>query len=307
MHATRIRPITIDDAPAVAGLIAATHPNLWVTAAGIQTWMATTPERARYRRWAVEDSGVLVGWANAGLNPETTERHAATAGVMVHPTCRRRGLGTSLWDEVEAHLRDLDARHVTTMGADAEASRRFMASRGFDVASVDRTSGLDPRTLPPPPAPPVGVELRRFAAIDDPRIVFELDVEAVRDIPTDQPWDAIRFDEWLERTWRYPDTDRDASLVAFVRGQPAGFTILLIDHEKSLAVSAMTGVSRRFRGRGLSELLKRHSLACAAAHGVTTALTDNDESNAPMLAVNGKLGYEPVATRLVFSRRSHVV
>ena len=42
----------------------------------------------------------------------------------------------------------------------------------------------------------------------------------------------------------------------------------------------------------------------ATAKGVTMALTDNDESNAPMLAVNDKLGYEPVATRLVFSRRS---
>ena len=304
MQGTTIRPLTIDDASALAELIAATYPKMWVTAAGMRTWMATTPERARHRRWAIEDSGALVGWANAGLNPETTKRDAATAGVMVHPTRRKEGLGTSLWNEVEAHLRTLDARHVTTMGAESADSRGFMAARGFDVTFVDRTSGLDPRTLPEPTAPPVGVELRRFAEIDDPRVVFELDAEAVRDIPTDQPWDAIRFDEWIERTWRYPNTDQDASLVAFVDGEPAGFTILLIDTEKHLAASAMTGVSPRFRGRGLSELLKRHALACATAKGVTMALTDNDESNAPMLAVNDKLGYEPVATRLVFSRRS---
>jgi len=303
MQGTTLRPVTIDDASAVAELIAATYPKMWVTAAGVRTWMATTPERARHRRWAIEDSGTLLGWANAGLNPETTERYAATAGVMVHPSRRREGLGTLLWNEVEAHLRTLDARHVRTMGAESEDSRRFMAARGFAVTFVDRTSGLDPRTLPPPPAPPVGVELRRFADIDDPRVVFELDVEAIRDVPSDQPWDAIRFDEWLERTWRYPNTDEDASLVAFVDGEPAGFTILLIDPETLLAASAMTGVSRRFRGRGLSELLKRHALARAAAKGVAMALTDNDESNAPMLAVNDKLGYEPVATRLGFSRR----
>ena len=56
-------------------------------------------------------------------------------------------------------------------------------------------------------------------------------------------------------------------------------------------------------GAALSELLKRHALARAAAKGVTMALTDNDETNAPMLAVNDKLGYRPVASRLVFSRR----
>ena len=66
----------------------------------------------------------------------------------------------------------------------------------------------------------------------------------------------------------------------------------------------MTGVARRFRGRGLAELIKRHALACAAAKGVTMALTDNDETNAAMLAVNDKLGYRRVATRLVFIRRS---
>jgi GNAT superfamily N-acetyltransferase len=298
-----IRPGTPDDAPAVAALLTAAYPNFWVTARGVATWMSTTPERAGRRWWAVEDTGALVGWASAGLNPETTEERAAGATTIVRPGHRHRGLGASLWNEVEGHLRALDARHVTSMGSDEEDSRRFMAARGFEVTFVQRTSGVDPRTLPLAPPAPDGVDLRPFAAIEDPRMVFELDVEAVRDVPLDQPWDDIRFEEWLERTWHYPHTDQDASLVAFVDGQPAGFTTLLIDPETLLAASAMTGVSRQFRGRGLSELLKRHALACAAAKGVTMALTDNDESNAPMLAVNDKLGYRPVATRLIFSRR----
>jgi len=298
-----IRPGTIDDAPAVAELLAVTYPNTWVTAAGVRAWMATTPERARRRWWAVERSGALVGWATAGLNPETKEVHAAAAGAMVHPTSRQRGLGSALWNEVEAHLQHLGARHVTTMGSDTEPSRRFMAARGFEVTFVDRTSGLDPRTLPPPPPAREGIELRPFTDID-PRVVFELDVEAVRDVPLAQPMDDLRWDEWLERTWRYPDLDREGSRVALVDGQPAGFTTLLIAPETLLAVSGMTGVARRHRGRGLAELIKRHALAWAAAKGVTMALTDNDESNAAMLAVNDKLGYRRVATRLVFSRRS---
>jgi GNAT superfamily N-acetyltransferase len=225
------------------------------------------------------------------------------AGVTVHPRHRRSGLGSALWAEVEAHLHALRARHVTCFGADEEEARRFMAARDFAVTFVERTSGIDPRTLPPPPPPPDGVELRPYAAIDDPRVVFALDVEAVRDVPQDQPWDDVRFDEWLELEWNFPELDRDASVVAFVDGEAAGLTTLVIDHDTLLAASGMTGVARRFRGRGLAELVKRHALARAAAKGVTLALTDNDETNAPMLAVNGKLGYHPVATRLVFSRR----
>lgn len=299
-----IREGTLQDVAAFAALRLATFPNSYGTEAGIRARWTTTPERARTRRWALERSGSLVGWASAGLNPETSEKRAAFANVVVHPSHRRRGFGTSLWNEVEAHLLALDARHVSSHGADDVGASIFMEARGFTVTFVDRTSGVDPRAMPPPPPLPDGVELRTFATIDEPRLVFELEVEALQDVPVDQPFNGIRYDEWLERTWHFPELDGDCSMVAFVDGQAAGFTTLFMDPATLLAATAMTGVARRFRGRGLAELVKRHSLAAAAVKGVTMALTDNDESNAPMLAVNAKLGYHPVETRLIFSRRS---
>ena len=60
-------------------------------------------------------------------------------------------------------------------------------------------------------------------------------------------------------------------------------------------MNAGTGVIRAFRGQGLGLLMKRHSLARAAAAGITKVITQNDETNAPMLAINAKLGYEPLA------------
>ena len=53
---------------------------------------------------------------------------------------------------------------------------------------------------------------------------------------------------------------------------------------------------RAFRGRGLGLLMKRHSLALAAAAGITRVITQNDETNAPMLAINAKLGYQPLSS-----------
>jgi RimJ/RimL family protein N-acetyltransferase len=64
----------------------------------------------------------------------------------------------------------------------------------------------------------------------------------------------------------------------------------------------MTGTLRDHRGRGLALLVKRASLANAAGRGVELVSTENDETNAPMLRVNEKLGYQPDGSTLSWSR-----
>jgi RimJ/RimL family protein N-acetyltransferase len=53
----------------------------------------------------------------------------------------------------------------------------------------------------------------------------------------------------------------------------------------------MTGTLRSFRGRGLARLAKLCQLEWAARNGIVSVVTENDETNAPMLAVNTRLGY----------------
>jgi GNAT superfamily N-acetyltransferase len=79
--------------------------------------------------------------------------------------------------------------------------------------------------------------------------------------------------------------------------------MIRVDRPSGRAHNNLTGTLRAYRSRGLATVLKSHSLHRAAALGVTIAVTDNDETNAPMLAVNAKLGYRPFARRLVWERR----
>jgi GNAT superfamily N-acetyltransferase len=96
--------------------------------------------------------------------------------------------------------------------------------------------------------------------------------------------------------------DDEASLVALVDGELAGITMIRVDRPSGRAQNNLCGVRRRYRGRGLALLLKSHSLRRAAELGATIVLTDNDETNAPMLAVNTRLGYRPYARRLEWER-----
>ena len=298
-----IREATFDDAPAVARLCALVYPAELMSARGIRHGWEATPARSRRLMWLTLDGDAAVGFAAAGLSASSADPGAAIANVYVHPDRRRQGLGSALWERVEPHLAEIGATHVNSFGLDEEPSRLFMGARGFEVTFVQRMSTLDLSTLGPPPAVPEGVELVPFAAIDDPRPVFELEVEAVRDVPLDQPQDDLRWEEWLERWWHNPEHDLEASLLVLLNGEPTGFTMMFSDPESRRTATGMTATSRRARGRGLARLVKHHALARAAAAGIEVAVTENDEQNAPMLAVNERLGYRPTTANATFSRR----
>ncbi len=55
----------------------------------------------------------------------------------------------------------------------------------------------------------------------------------------------------------------------------------------------MTGVRREYRGRGIALALKLLAIRFARSVGAQEITTSNDSLNAPMLAVNRKLGYQP--------------
>jgi GNAT superfamily N-acetyltransferase len=55
-----------------------------------------------------------------------------------------------------------------------------------------------------------------------------------------------------------------------------------------------TGVDRAYRGHKLAQALKSLSIRFAQSYGADYIITHNDSQNAPMLAVNRKLGYQPL-------------
>ena len=186
-----------------------------------------------------------------------------------------------------------------SLTTDEAASRSFATAHGFRHTRTIRISGVDPRTIEPANAPP-GVELRALGELD-PRTVFELDAEAMLDIPGEVAIDASSFEQWLEDFWRHPDMDLDASVAALVDDKPVAFSLLRVG-SGGQAVNDMTGTLRDYRGRGFASLVKRATLVNAARRGVALVSTDNHETNGPMLRVNEKLGYRPVGSLLSWSR-----
>jgi RimJ/RimL family protein N-acetyltransferase len=124
-----------------------------------------------------------------------------------------------------------------------------------------------------------------------------VDIEATRDVPATEPMDHIPYNEWEQHVLAHPLFTPEGSFVAIVDGVAAAVSLLIVDNA-GRATSMFTGTLRDYRGRGLARAVKLASIEWAAANGVTQLVTTNDERNAPMLAINRRLGYEPVGRRV---------
>ena len=224
----------------------------------------TAPPTAHRRYWAAERGGQLAGWATAAIEYQSAERPGFLQ-VSVAPDSRKAGLGNALLERCEAHLAGLGVSTVLSFSTPEEPSRRLATARGFRHTGTTRISGVDPRTIEPASAPP-GVHLRPLASLE-PRSVYELDAEAMRDVPGEVAMDDVSFEQWLEDYWRHPDTDLHASVAAVIDDRPVAFSHLSIA-PGGRAVTDMTGTLREYRGRGLALLAKRATLVNAAKRGV---------------------------------------
>ena len=297
-----IRVASFDDVPPAAALRQRAWPDSIITAEGMQHFLEATPERAERLLLAFEEAGELVGWASAGREWSRSDPTHGFVEISVDPAHRGRRIASQLMDEVEAHLSQLGVTTTRGESLDEPAARALAERRGFTESGSSSTSAVDPRIVQPLPLPP-DVTVVPFGELDDPEPVWALDLEVSRDLPNEE-FDAVSLDEWSKAFWRSPIVDDDASLVAFVDGELVAMTMIRIDRDRGRAMNNLAGTRRAFRGRGIATALKSQSLARAAELGATMVITDNEELNAPMLAVNARLGYRPFSRRIAWERRA---
>ena len=209
--------------------------------------------------------------------------------VRVLAEHRRCGHGTALLRHMSDHVRafggeSLFAGTVST-AADMIA---FLAQHGFAEVGRMQDVELDLATADPEFVIPAGVELLPLSEELDAG-AHAVALEADADIPTPTPIATGDLARWRERNIG-SRAERELSFVALVGGEVVGFAILGRDVPGILG-HYMTGVRRDQRGRGIAQALKRAQIAAAKAAGYERLRTQNDLANAPMRAVNERLGY----------------
>jgi GNAT superfamily N-acetyltransferase len=300
-----VRELRAEDVAGVVRLLSDAGPHQLMSEDSFRHRLASTPAEARERRWVAIDRGEVVGVAGASLLPYVEDDATGAGGVTVRADRRRRGLGGELFDLVLGHVRELGAQRMLAE-ASGDAGRDFLEQRDFRRTQTRRYSRVDPRT----------VEVARLADMRErkaadryeivplaecrPEDVYAVDMATTHDVPMAVEFTDMPFDDWLAQYWSNPQLRHDGSFAVTHEGRPV--TITLLRSEGDRAMNDMTGTLRQHRGRGLALLVKLHQLEWAARDGIVSVMTENDERNAPMLAVNRRLGYRPFLEMTTYLR-----
>lgn len=240
---------------------------------------------ATLARYVVVEDGEVLGLTRVRDNGPGEVR----AMIQVHADHRGRGVGRLLLDQV---LRVADGRAIAGVVNGDDYSVAVGDRWGFVRERSHRISAVDPRDVPAPPATPVDLRVVPLTDVDPERVWA-----CLQDVAMDDPSGLTRpvpLDEFLATDWVDPlhrtdlgraTVDADGAVVAYAQ----------ITASHGRAWNAMTGTLPAHRGRGLATLVKAHALAACADAGITSCGTGNDDANAPMLAVNDRLGYRASA------------
>lgn len=223
-----------------------------------------------------------------------------TAGGFVAPRVleehRRQGHGTAILETLVEHLRSVGLRSAKA-GADDAGSAAFGTRHGF--VEVDReVEQVRAIGDEPAPAPIPGIEVVRLS--ERPELWGEgyegFGQEAMSDFALYAPLEISR-ERW-EAEWA-----GDPMFLALDGDELVGCAGLFLDTDvPHRAEHALTAVRRTHRGRGLAVHLKQRTLHWAAGHDVREVYTWTQQGNAPMRALNERLGFRDGITSLTLSR-----
>jgi GNAT superfamily N-acetyltransferase len=291
------------DLPAVAALLTLEESEP-VTEAILRNRDQRRPDgEIRHAVVAVDGAGRVVGFGETGRRPSAPAGRFNVRCVVELDT-RRRGVGAILYDELRRFAQDQAATSLEARVRDnAPEPLGFATRRGFAISRHLFESTLDLGGFDPVPFAGVvdavargGIRFFCFADTPgtekDQRRLWELNVATGRDVPGADPAWHWPFEQFVRDVfgshWFRPegqilaaDGERWVGLAAHGQTRPG------------MMYNAHTGVLREYRGRRIALALKLLGIDYARHCQSRYLRTNNDSENAPMLAVNRKLGYRP--------------
>ncbi len=296
-----IRPFTRNDLPDIIELWNVVRPNQQRTLDEAISDMDTLEPQFQTAFFVTELEHQIVGVAEIYRHPGMYHPHKFFGNIFVHPDHWSKGIGTALYQQSLEFLTALEAISFRTQVAESDAhSLQFATTRGFTeskrdfeslltVNSFDFSSFAGLETVE-------GLEFHTAKELDSTvfrQAFFDCFTATRNDVPRSQAASPLSFDFFQEQVLGDEYFLWEGTQIAL---DPTTDTILGFSGVYQGAMDGwmdqwLTATRREARGRGIALALKLRVVKYALEQGYTTIRTDNDTRNAPMLAINDKLGF----------------
>jgi GNAT superfamily N-acetyltransferase len=309
-----VRPFRDADAPQLAEWLDRLSPAEDVYTAALLVHQRRMLPGRRRPLWLV----ALLDGEPIGFGREEPQIFGARPGLRrtwigVRPDFGRRGIGSRLWQAIEAHARAVGALALRSWAvSEAPEGERFLVARGFTRVRRELQSWVDPTEIDTDELERRDAQAheRGFSVTTLRQVLPHMERElrtlflgADTDVPGQQTATARVAPGTFRRViLQSPILDLDCSTVVLHGYEPVAISWLKGDRRLGRYGVEFTGTALPWRGNGLATLAKLSALQLAARAGVRWVGTANDETNAAMLAVNRRLGHQRLADLVIYER-----
>lgn len=251
-----------------------------------------------YKRIVFTVNNEVVGMAQLLHATGMTPQGFLSQTIIVDAAHRGRGYGQMLDEALALWMQEEQPIGLQTTVRDNNPEARAWAERrGFMLKSHQFESVLDLTSFPLETidtgiraSEAHGITFRtfeHFSLEDDMERLYQIVKQLSGDTPDSQGALDFPFETFAAMVRRM---DPRNIFIAMAGEEIAGITCLVSQGNEMYTL--FTGVVKEYRGKGIAYTLKLLSIRFAHASGVKQLRTNNHSTNAPMLAVNRKLGYE---------------
>ncbi|WP_102127294.1 GNAT family N-acetyltransferase [Deinococcus planocerae] len=305
-----VREATDADYPALADLQGTVWPDHGTTGdllAHEDRELRDHPRGPHLWRVVVEEDGRVVGTASALQYPGMFHPDRYHVDLLVHPEAQGRGVGRALAGAMDAHLGERGARELLS-GTQEDCPRglAFLARQGFaevmrffdnvlELGEFDPSAWEDAARLPAPYRQATLAEVIAEVG-EEPawHAYFDAVVEIREDVPRTGEATPIVFEHFRKRGDDPRFLPQGVFFALTPGGEVAAMTELYTDAvDPAKLHTGLTGARRAHRRKGLALALKLAALGVARERGAASVWTGNATTNAPMLALNTRLGFRP--------------
>lgn len=291
------------DAAPVAALITSTC-TIPVAAEEFARRVETWPKDQPVKRRVAEIDGKVVAYLRVGQFADNP-KNAFMLSVLVDKATRKKGAGTALLEEAVEFTKRLNGSALVTIVMEEDKDgNSFAEKRNFKQVAKCFDSYLDlsqyaqsSHTAAKQRAEQSGYRiatLKEFELCEDTRrALYGAFYKADIDTPGIEYYGYTEWEDFDNEVFKLKSFKPESVTVAMKSDEFVGFSNVF----KSTAskpgemFTGFTGVVPEHRGNGLAYAMKVRGINYCIAEGAKRLKTENDTRNAPMLAVNKKLGF----------------